>query len=131
MSIFSRSKGARGERELLYMLAADLGVPLKRNLSQTRNGGADCLDIPGIALEIKRHERLNIPEWWRQACAQATPDDRPILAYRQSRRPWTFIVPTDLLSEKLPADQTASLDYPAALCVLGNYLATIAKGAKK
>lgn len=123
MSIFSRSKGARGERELLTMLASDLGVPLMRNLSQSRSGGADCIELPGLAVEIKRHEQLNVTAWWRQACEQAGKEQRPILFYRQSRRPWSMVAPLDLLNPELPTDQTATLDYPAALCVLGNFLA--------
>ena len=69
--INSRTKGARGEREVLKLLGEELGIDLQRNLVQTREGGADCLCVRGFAIEIKRQERLSRPTWWRQACEQA------------------------------------------------------------
>ena len=107
MGKMQRNKGANGEREVLAMLSERLGIPLERNLSQTRNGGADCVQLGRIRLEVKRQERLNITAWWKQAEEQAgyvsipngidTYMERglnliPVLAYRQSRKPWTFIL---------------------------------------
>jgi hypothetical protein len=107
MGKMQRTKGATGEREVLALLSERLGVKLERNLSQTRNGGADCVQLGRVRLEVKRQERLNISGWWKQAEEQAgyisTPngvdiyeDGRlnliPVLAYRQSRKPWTFIL---------------------------------------
>ena len=94
MGKMSRTKGARGERELLRKLGEELGVMLQRNLVQTREGGADCIQIQGWAVEVKRTERLQRPSWWRQACEQA---DRlgvqPIVFYRRSRSSWRALVP--------------------------------------
>jgi len=90
-----RNKGAAGERELSKILADRLGIDCHRNLEQTRSGGADLLGVGPWAVEIKRQERLCIEQWWAQACAQS--DAYPALAYRQSRQPWTIIIPLGVL----------------------------------
>jgi hypothetical protein len=47
-----------------------------------------------MAIEVKRQERLEIKSWWKQACHQARPGNHiPVLAYRQSRQPWRFVMP--------------------------------------
>jgi hypothetical protein len=104
MGKMQRNKGANGEREVLALLGERLGMKLERNLSQTRNGGADCVELGRIRLEVKRQERLNITAWWKQAEEQSlllvtnvTNNNKgerliPALAYRQSRKPWTFIL---------------------------------------
>lgn len=89
----SRAKGARGERELLLLLSAELGEKLERDLSQARGGGADCVMIDGFSLEIKRCETLRLPAWWRQAVRQANDaGQEPIVFYRQSRRQWRALI---------------------------------------
>jgi hypothetical protein len=67
---------------------------LKRNLLQTREGGGDCLEIRGFVVEVKRCERLCIPAWWRQACAQAAGKGEPMLLLRQNRKPWRALIHT-------------------------------------
>ena len=97
MSAFQRNKGQRGERELFGMLSDELGFVVQRNIDQTRAGGADCLEIPGWAVECKRCETLNINAWWAQAEEQAG-NQIPILFYRQSRQPWKAVVDLSYLS---------------------------------
>lgn len=90
MGASQRRKGAAAEREFLALLGAELGAILERNLTQTRAGGADSLSVSGWAIEVKRHERLSRPAWWRQAVKQARDTGRrAMLAYRRSREPWT------------------------------------------
>jgi hypothetical protein len=85
----SRSKGARGELELFALLSKELGTVVRRNVDQARNGGADCIEIPGWAIECKRVESGFQAAWWEQALAQAEAADcSPALAYRASRQPW-------------------------------------------
>lgn len=91
MSAMQRRKGATAERELFGLLSERLGTVVKRNLSQTRGGGADTLDISGWSLEVKRQETGFREAWWEQAVEQARKADRkPALAYRASRQPWRF-----------------------------------------
>jgi hypothetical protein len=86
-----RVKGATGEREVLGLLSERLGQKFERNITQSRCGGADCIDMGRIRLEVKRQERLLVKDWWEQAQKQAK-DGVPVLAYRQSRKPWTFVL---------------------------------------
>ena len=89
MSEASRRKGAAAERELCQLLSDELGVSIRRNVDQARSGGADCLELPGFAIEVKRHEKLSRPTWWAQAVRQAErARAEPILFYRRSREPW-------------------------------------------
>ena len=94
MSKMSRNKGASSERELLKLLSEELGLEkgLNRNLSQTRGGGADCIELSGWAIEVKRQEKLNIMKWWEQTVAQCKNGRAPLLFYRQSRYPWTAMM---------------------------------------
>lgn len=95
MSASQRAKGARAEREVLRLLGDLLGQALSRNISQTREGGADCLCVKGFAIEVKRQERLSRPTWWRQACEQAARvGAEPLLLYRRSREKWTAWIHT-------------------------------------
>jgi hypothetical protein len=85
----SRLKGQVYERELFALLSKELGSCVRRNVDQARNGGADCIEVPGWAIEVKRHESGFRAEWWEQALAQAEAADcSPALAYRASRQPW-------------------------------------------
>lgn len=91
----SRTKGQVAEREFLALMGEELGVALKRNLLQTRESGCDCVELKGFAIEVKRHERLAIPAWWRQAVRQAEAlGVEPVLAFRQSRQPWRILLKT-------------------------------------
>lgn len=93
MSASQRNKGASAERALFRLLSDELGTAVERNLSQTRGGGADCLSIDGLAIEVKRQEKGFQESWWQQATQQAGSDRVPVVAYRRSRQPWSFCVP--------------------------------------
>ena len=89
MSKYQREKGMRAERELCALLSDELGTLVRRNVDQARIGGADCLELHGFSVEIKRVEKLARPTWWRQAVRQAEAMRcEPILFYRRSREPW-------------------------------------------
>ena len=95
LSAMQRRKGAAAEREVLKLLGQELGQMLTRNLTQTREGGADCLAVKGWAIEIKRQERLSRPTWWKQACEQAQRvGAEPMLLFRRNREKWTAWVHT-------------------------------------
>lgn len=95
MSASQRRKGAAAERELCKLLADELGIEVRRNVDQARAGGADCLQVPGFAIECKRHERLSRPAWWAQAVEQGRKAGaEPLLFYRRSREPWQALIRT-------------------------------------
>lgn len=91
MSVMQRRKGQAGERELFALLSDELGFTVQRNVDQARQGGADGLDIPGWAIEVKRQETVTVTAWWAQAERQAE-GRRPVLFYRVSRKPWRAIL---------------------------------------
>jgi hypothetical protein len=99
MSKMARNKGKRGEREI-----ADIFIELmqgiekelwkkgyseevKRNTLQSDRGGYDIVGIPGLAIEVKRQEVLQLGPWWQQTLDQAK-GAMPVLIYRASRQPW-------------------------------------------
>ena len=104
-SLNVRIKGQTGEREAIRLVqtwadavCAAAGKPtvvLSRNLVQSREGGRDVVGIDWLALEIKRHEKLAVSTWWRQATRQAGPGQTAVLMYRQNRTPWRFRVALD------------------------------------
>ncbi len=93
MAASQRNKGMRAERELFALLSDLLGIAVQRNYAARWEGGCDSLSIPGWAIEAKRHESLSITAWWAQTQKQADHTSRrPILFYRQSRRPWRAVL---------------------------------------
>lgn len=89
MSAANRTKGQRAEREVCAMLSEELGIKVQRNVDQARAGGADCVEIRGFAIEVKRREALSRPSWWAQTVKQADALGlEPLLLYRRSREPW-------------------------------------------
>lgn len=88
----ARVKGSAAERELFKLLGAELGIVVQRNLSQTRGGGCDTIDIKGWALECKRQETLNLSAWWCQTLEQSDIDHKPVLFFRQNRYPWSAMM---------------------------------------
>ncbi len=96
----SRSKGARGERELAAVLTAE-GFDAVRG--QQHRGGPDSPDVivpslPGVHFEAKRCERLNLYDAVGQARRDAG-DKLPVVAHRRNAHAWLAILPlVDLLA---------------------------------
>ncbi len=102
MSLNSRDKGARGERELALLLA-DAGFPAKRGVqfSQGKHGltGADveCESLDFMHIEVKRVEAGNPYNWHDQAYADAK-GKTPVVFHKRNGRKWLAILSaTDLL----------------------------------
>ena len=67
MSINSRQKGAAGERQLATILRG-YGYDTRRGQQFSgANGDADVVGLPGIHIECKRTEKLNIDKALQQA----------------------------------------------------------------
>jgi hypothetical protein len=103
----SRSKGARGELELITVVKQRFpDLDLQRNYDQSALGGCDLIGIPGIALEVKRYQRGNVyrREWWQQACEQARHHEVPVLAYRFDQMKWQAVMPLQWLADEVVND---------------------------
>lgn len=131
MSNMAKQKGKRGEIQastLLGCIVSDiLGEqslrPDGRLWSDVQAQSGDIVSIPGLSIEVKRQETLNVTVWWRQTARQA--DDLgaiPVLMYRQNRKPWKFCLPAYLLT--LGAEGYLEMDEAVFTCWLRNYLAT-------
>lgn len=88
MSINSRSKGAKGERELAKILR-DYGYPCRRGQQYSgANGDADVVGLPNIHIEVKRRERLEIYSAIAQAVRDAKNDEKPAVFHRKNECEW-------------------------------------------
>lgn len=66
-----------------------------RNLSQTRDGGAD-IKLNPYSLEVKRRAAISrIYDWMDQATAGCDTTERPIVVCRADRKQWLAILPID------------------------------------
>ena len=87
MSKMQRNKGAQGEREAAGILTDLLGVPaIKRELSQTRDGGYDLLACD-IAIEVKRTQAVGLDAALAQVDA-AAPEMLGAVVHRANGKPW-------------------------------------------
>ena len=93
----SQRKGAAGERELAALLR-EYGYDIKRGGSLSFGEAPDLYGLPGVHIECKRVERLNVPEAMKQAVrdAERFKNGAPVLFHRRSREPWLV---TMLLSD--------------------------------
>ena len=88
----SRNKGKRGELELARILR-EHGYTARRG--QQYHGGADSPDViglPGIHIEVKRVERLNLTEAYAQAFRDAADGEIPAVFHKRNREPWMVTV---------------------------------------
>lgn len=84
----SRQKGARGERELAAVLR-EHGFECRRGQQYSgANGDADVVGLPGIHIECKRVESLNIHKAIEQAKSDARENELPAVFHRKNGKPW-------------------------------------------
>lgn len=84
----SRQKGARGERELAAVLR-EHGFECRRGQQFCgTNGDADVVGLPGIHIECKRVESLNIHKAIEQAKSDARENELPAVFHRKNGKPW-------------------------------------------
>jgi hypothetical protein len=100
----ARSKGRRGEREVINEVNDLLGIQLEVNYAQTFGGGHDLLNCPGYAIEVKRRKAItqaDIKNWWNQTVRQALKVNLlPCLWFRQDRADWKVAIPCPYSYEK-------------------------------
>ena len=89
MSRSQQRKGADAERELASILS-EYGFTTVRGGSQTFGTVPDVTGLPGIHIEVKRVERLNLSEAMQQAVrdAERFRDGLPAVFHRRNRKPW-------------------------------------------
>ena len=92
----SQRKGADGERELAEILR-EYGFKISRGGSLSYGEIPDLTGLPGIHVECKRVEHLNICEAMQQSIrdAQKFRDGMPTVFHRRNRQPWLVTLRLD------------------------------------
>ena len=86
----SRNKGKRGELEIVKILK----VEKAQRSAQCKGNTGDAADVeglPGIHIEVKRVERLNLKKAYEQAVNDSKENgnnDIPAIFHRGSYQPW-------------------------------------------
>ena len=85
----SQRKGAEGERELASILR-EYGYTIERGGSLSFGSIPDLVGLPGVHIECKRVERLNVSEAMKQAIrdSERFHDGIPALFHRKNRQTW-------------------------------------------
>lgn len=84
----SRNKGAAGERELAAKLRG-YGYNCRRGQQYSgANGDADVVGLPGVHIEVKRVERLNLYDAMTQAVRDAKDGETPAVFHRKNNKEW-------------------------------------------
>jgi hypothetical protein len=101
MAASSRRKGVKGEREVARIWqAAGFDV---RGLEGLGDHVVICGNGVTIHSEVKRAERLKLPEWLRQAAAEAAQGTVPVVAFRQNHGEWYAALPLEALAGLVPS----------------------------
>lgn len=89
MSNRSQRKGADGERELASELRK-YGYEIRRGGSLSFGTVPDLVGLPGVHIECKRVEKLNVPAAMQQSIADSERfnDGVPALFHRRNRQQW-------------------------------------------
>ena len=88
----SRNKGAVGERELAKVLKG-YGYDCRRGQQYCgTNGDADVVGLPGLHIECKRAERLNLDDAMAQAKADARREEIPVVMHRKNNGKWRVTI---------------------------------------
>ncbi len=92
----SQRKGAAGERELAAILQ-EHGYDCSRGGSLSFGEVPDITGLPGIHIEVKRVEKLNVGEAMEQSIrdSEQMKDGVPALFHRRNRKPWLVTMRLD------------------------------------
>lgn len=85
----SQRKGRSGELEIVKIFR-EYGIDAQPGRAVSYGATPDVLNIPGVHPEIKRVERLNVPEAMNQAIRDSEKfnDGAPVLFHRRNRQEW-------------------------------------------
>ena len=91
----SRDKGKRGELEAAHLLN-EYGYDTRRGQQFSgANGDADVVGLPGIHIEVKRVEKLNIDEALEQSIGDARENEIPVVMHRRNNKKWKVTMQFD------------------------------------
>ena len=92
----SQRKGADGEKELVDLLQS-YGYNVYRGGSLAFGNAPDIVGLPGIHIEVKRVEKLNLDAAMLQAKrdAERFHDGSPTVFHRKNRGEWLVTMPLE------------------------------------
>ena len=100
--INSKRKGKDGELALAKKLR-EYGYDARRTVQyngKAEDGEADLCGLPGIHIECKRTEKLNLYDAVNQAKRDSAGDDKlPVVFHRRNNCEWLAIMPLDAFME--------------------------------
>jgi hypothetical protein len=102
----SRAKGAVGERELAAELNKLFETSARRGQQYSGIEGEDVVGIPGIHVESKRVQALNIHNAVDQAVRDSKGLKVPAVFHRKNHKPWLVTVRLDDLEAFVKAVQS-------------------------
>lgn len=93
MAINGKQKGKRGELELAKKLR-EYGYDARRSVQYSgANGDADVVGLPGVHIECKRVERLNLEDAMAQSKHDAREGEIPVVMHRKNNCEWLCTMP--------------------------------------
>lgn len=102
----SKQKGNRGERELAKVLQ-EYGYTTRRGHQfNGQTDEADVVGVPGLHIEVKRVEKLNLELAMSQSARDAREGEIPVVVHRKNGRPWLI---TMQLADYMPKHKKAEI----------------------
>lgn len=96
MGKMSRDKGKVGEREIAAILKENGFADARRGVQYKGGAGSpDVVGLPGIHIEVKRVEALQLWPAMEQAKAEAAVGEMPVVLHRKNNKPWVAILPLE------------------------------------
>lgn len=91
----SREKGKRGELELSHKLK-EYGYDCRRGQQYCgADGSADVVGLPGIHIECKRVEKLNLYDAMAQSKRDTRKNELPAVFHRKNHCEWLVTMPLE------------------------------------
>jgi len=125
-----RNKGASFERQCALMIKENLGIEVKRDLEQYRQGDrGDLIGIDGVVIECKRYKMANgghyHDDWWQQVVkASEAINAQPMLIYKYDRADPKVVVRLSFINpEYAGMSETATLGMDCWFMLMREFLA--------
>ena len=124
-----RNKGASFERQCASMIKENLGIEVKRDLEQYRQGDrGDLIGIDGAVIECKRYKMANgghyHEDWWLQVEKAAGESAEPFLIYKYDRAEPKVVVRLSFInSDYAGKSETATLGMDCWYMLMREFLA--------
>ena len=107
MSKKSRTKGAQFERAVCRAIKDELGLDVRRNLSQYQESDLGDIELEPFLIECKRYASGNWFQkpWWEQTKTAAAKQNMiPVLIWKYDRQPVRVTVPMYMINSEWAVD---------------------------